>query len=103
MDTNQIKKQFPIFQEQPDLIYLDNGATTQKPTHVIDAETRFYQTSNANIHRGIYRLSEQATMQYEQARETLAEARADRVPDLEGAGVSGQRRFGDGLRGERRR
>ncbi len=54
------------------LIYLDNGATTQKPQCVIDAMTHFYEHDNANVHRGIYLLSQKATMAYEKAHETVA-------------------------------
>jgi cysteine desulfurase/selenocysteine lyase len=54
------------------LVYLDNGATTQKPDAVIEAERRFYRESNANIHRGVHWLSQQATELYEAARRTVA-------------------------------
>ncbi len=53
------------------LVYLDNGATTQKPLSVIQAETDFYQQSNANIHRGVHRLSQHATDLYDQGRERV--------------------------------
>lgn len=53
------------------LVYLDNGATTQKPACVIDAESQFYRTTNANIHRGVHRLSQKATDLYEQARDRV--------------------------------
>ncbi|MBX3615226.1 MAG: cysteine desulfurase [Burkholderiaceae bacterium] len=53
------------------LVYLDNGATTQKPEAVIEAERRFYRESNANIHRGVHWLSQHATDLYEQARERV--------------------------------
>lgn len=53
------------------LVYLDNGATTQKPQSVIQAETDFYEQSNANIHRGVHRLSQHATDLYEQGRERV--------------------------------
>ena len=54
------------------LVYLDNAATTQKPQVVIDAITRYYTDSNANVHRGVHELSEVASEAYEQARRTLA-------------------------------
>jgi cysteine desulfurase / selenocysteine lyase len=67
------RRDFPILARrvrgQP-LIYLDNAATTQKPSVVIEATDRFYRTENANIHRGVYLLSEEATAAYEAARET---------------------------------
>ena len=58
------KKDFPIFKNtkfyNKDLVYLDNGATTQKPQIVIDEFAQFYENSNSNIYRGVYRLSEEA-------------------------------------------
>ncbi len=53
------------------LVYLDNGATTQKPAAVIDAEARFYRESNANIHRGVHWLSQHATELYDEARRAV--------------------------------
>ena len=53
------------------LVYLDNAATSQKPRAVIDAITRYYEGSNANIHRGVHFLSEHATEEYEAARRTV--------------------------------
>src|SRR5690606_23136831 len=53
------------------LAYLDNGATTQKPLSVIQAETDFYEQSNANIHRGVHWLSQHSTDLYEQGRESI--------------------------------
>lgn len=70
-----IKKDFPIFDLQPGkkpLVYLDSGATTQKPNLVIDAVSSFYKNDNANIHRGIYALSERATAAYEGVRKKIA-------------------------------
>jgi cysteine desulfurase/selenocysteine lyase len=55
------------------LAYLDNAATSQKPRHVIDAIHRFYETLNANVHRGVYQLSEEATTAYEWGRAMLAQ------------------------------
>lgn len=73
MDMSTVKNQFPVFQHHPDLVYLDTAASSQKPVKVINRLTEFYRSSNANIHRGIYHLSEVATGQYEQARRTVAE------------------------------
>lgn len=73
MQEEKIKKSFPIFSNNPGLIYLDNAATTQKPQKVIDTVVRFYTEYNANVHRGIHELSEKATEAYEQARATIAE------------------------------
>ncbi|MEM1700532.1 MAG: aminotransferase class V-fold PLP-dependent enzyme [Candidatus Anstonellales archaeon] len=70
MDT--IRSDFPILSKYPRLIYLDNAATTHKPKLVIDALSEFYINYNANIHRGVYRLSEEATDLYERSREIIA-------------------------------
>ena len=72
MNSQKIKKDFPIFQTNPKLVYLDNAATTQKPTTVISAIAEHYAYRNANIHRGIYKLSEEATRRYEEARAKVA-------------------------------
>lgn len=73
-DINSYRKDFPILKEtiynQP-LVYLDNGATTQKPRCVIEAMVNEYYTTNANVHRGVHFLSQKATELYEQARETV--------------------------------
>lgn len=66
-----IRKDFPILSTKvrgAKLVYLDNAATTQKPRQVIQALTDYYEKENANIHRGIHYLSEQATVHYEEAR-----------------------------------
>lgn len=74
IDFEQVRAQFPILQStengQP-LVYLDSGATSQKPQVVIDALERYYREENANVHRGVYGLSERATEKYEGARETM--------------------------------
>ena len=71
----KIRSDFPIFSSDGnlDLAYLDNAATTQKPRKVIDALVDFYSTSNANIGRGIYKLSMEAHQQYEDSRTAVAE------------------------------
>lgn len=68
-----IKKDFPIFSNQPDLVYLDSTATSLKPQQVIDAENEYYTTYSANIFRGIYKLSEKATQKYEDSRIKVAQ------------------------------
>lgn len=67
-----IKDDFPIFKEYPNLVYLDNAATTQKPLLVIKALEEYYTKYNANVHRGLYPLSEKSTEIYEQSREIVA-------------------------------
>ena len=71
MNTEQIKKDFPIL-ENSNLTYLDSGATTQKPKQVIDKIEEFYNKYNANPHRGAYSLSVEATNEYESARVKIA-------------------------------
>lgn len=67
-----IKKQFPIFKNHSQLVYLDNAATTQKPQAVIDAMIAYYTHYTANVGRGLYSFGEQATQSYESARATVA-------------------------------
>ena len=71
MDKDEIKKDFPILEERK-IAYLDSGATTQKPIGVINAIDEFYKKYNANIHRGAYTLSMEATQIYEETREKIA-------------------------------
>ena len=75
MDVNKIRQQFPYLQheETKDLCYLDNAATSQKPKVVIDALTDYYTSSNANPHRGAYKLSHKSTEAYEQTRKKVAD------------------------------
>lgn len=68
---DQIRADFPILSREVNgkpLVYLDNGATTQKPQTVIDAISKYYEFENSNIHRGVHTLSQEATDAYEQAR-----------------------------------
>ena len=70
-----IRKDFPILKRKvngKDLIWFDNGATTQKPKVVIDAITDYYTNYNSNIHRGAHTLAAEATDAYEDARQTIA-------------------------------
>ena len=74
MDIHSIRNDFPILGRKVNgkpLIYLDSGATAQKPERVIEAVNRLHREQNANIHRGVHRLSEEATELYEQARERV--------------------------------
>ena len=73
-DVEAIRKDFPILAQKvhgKPLVYLDNGATSQKPQVVIDSISRYYAEENSNIHRGVHYLSEQATAAYEAAREKI--------------------------------
>jgi len=68
-----LRNQFPILKNNPELIYLDSASTSQKPQQVIDSLVDFYSKHNANVHRGLYPLAEKATKLYEDARKTIAE------------------------------
>jgi cysteine desulfurase/selenocysteine lyase len=75
LDTRKIKKQFPIFKRKINgkpLVYLDSASTSQKPQTVIDSLVNYYTNTNANIHRSIYKLSEEATSAYENVRAQTA-------------------------------
>src|SRR5512141_2254657 len=75
-NVEKIRRDFPILGGQvygKPLTYLDNAATTQKPQVVIDTLTQYYSKENANIHRGIFCLSEQATKRYKSARHKVQE------------------------------
>ena len=72
MTTPSWRDDFPLVAERDDVVYLDNAATTQKPQRVLDALRCYYQSSNANVHRGAHRLSDEATRAFEAARDTVA-------------------------------
>ena len=74
-DVEAVRADFPILQREVNgkpLVYLDNAASTQRPDAVVDAVSTFYRTSNSNVHRGVHRLSQEATKQFEDARRTMA-------------------------------
>ena len=73
-DVSQIRKDFPILEEKiygKPLVYLDNGATTQRPLSVIDKMTEYYLRYNSNVHRGVHYLSNKCTDANEEAREIV--------------------------------
>ena len=75
LNAHKLRADFPIFAHEVNgkpLAYLDSAASAQKPRQVLDAMRTFYETSYANVHRGVYRLAEQATAGYEGAREKVA-------------------------------
>ncbi len=75
LDVQAIRQQFPILQREINghpLAFLDSAASSQKPQRVIDRLSQYYEHTNANVHRGVYTLSEEATLAYEQARATVA-------------------------------
>src|SRR6184192_3720411 len=74
-DVGRVRADFPILKREINgrpLVYLDNAATSQKPVQVIEALDRFYNQYNANVYRGVYRISEEATVAYEDARRKIA-------------------------------
>lgn len=74
-DPEKVKSDFPILKQKVNgkpLVYLDNAATTQKPTQVIDRIREYYEFENSNVHRGVHKLSQVATEKYEQARKYIA-------------------------------
>ena len=75
LTVDAVKKDFPILDREENghrLVFLDSAASSQKPKAVIDAMTRYYETTHANVHRGVYRIAEQATAMFEAARERVA-------------------------------
>src|SRR5439155_16810137 len=75
VDAQKLRADFPIFEQKihgKPLAYLDSAVTSQKPRQVLDAMRTFYETSYANVHRGVYTLSERATAEFEQARQKVA-------------------------------
>src|SRR4030043_539476 len=77
LDVDEIRHDFPILSREvhPDvpLVYLDSTATTQKPIQVIQAMNDYYHSHNANVHRGIHTLAEEATKGYEDSRQRVAD------------------------------
>lgn len=70
IDSHVLQKDFPILHQtihDEPLVYLDNAATTQKPQVVLEEILDYYQTANANVHRGVHTLAERATSRYESA------------------------------------
>lgn len=76
LDVEAVRRDFPILERRihgRPLVYLDSGASSQKPVAVIEAERQYYLNSHANIHRGVYVLSEESTLAYEQAHEQVGQ------------------------------
>ncbi|MCK9493665.1 MAG: aminotransferase class V-fold PLP-dependent enzyme, partial [Acholeplasmataceae bacterium] len=72
LDVEKIRKLFPIYEENPNIVYLDTAASSLKPTPMIDALNHYYQKLGVNIHRGVYKIAHEATDLYESARTKLA-------------------------------
>jgi len=85
-DPREVRKDFQIFErtirDGKRLVYLDSGATSQKPNSVIEAESNFYRMHNAAVHRGAHQLAEEATDAYEGARETVAKFLGGSVDEI---------------------
>jgi cysteine desulfurase/selenocysteine lyase len=84
MDVERVRSDFPILARQfhgRPLVYLDSAATSQKPRSVFEAEAEYYREHNANVHRGVYALSEEATDAYEHSREHVARFLHARSPE----------------------
>ena len=85
-DPREVRKDFPIFErtirDGKRLVYLDSGATSQKPNSVIEAESNFYRMHNAAVHRGAHQLAEEATDAYEGARATVAKFLGGNVDEI---------------------
>jgi len=71
LDPRAVRRDFPVFERNPGLVFLDSGASAQKPAAVIDGVAEYYRSDYANVHRGVYRLSARSTELYEQAREKV--------------------------------
>lgn len=69
LDPRRLRREFPIFERNPGLVFLDSGASAQKPRQVIDGIAEFYRGDYANVHRGVYKLSARSTDLFEEARE----------------------------------
>jgi cysteine desulfurase/selenocysteine lyase len=75
LDAEQLRREFPILAQRVNghrLAYLDSASSSQKPTAVLQAMQRYYETTHANVHRGVYSIAEEATREFEAAREKLA-------------------------------
>src|SRR5579872_3386637 len=71
LDARRLRREFPVFERNPGLAFLDSAASSQKPRQVIDGIAEFYRSDYANVHRGVYRLSERSTDRFEEAREKV--------------------------------
>ena len=73
LSLDNIRDEFPFFNQKSGLIYFDNASTTQKPISVLNSINDQYITSNANVHRGVYKLAEESTYKFENSRESIAD------------------------------
>lgn len=85
LNVEKIREDFPILKRKVNgkpLIYLDNSATTQKPKQVIEAMTYYYENNNANVHRGIHKLSEESSELYEKAHQDVAKFISAKIEEI---------------------
>ncbi|MEC8703584.1 MAG: aminotransferase class V-fold PLP-dependent enzyme, partial [Candidatus Neomarinimicrobiota bacterium] len=68
LSVDGLRKKFPIFKSNQELVYLDSASTTQKPQVVIDAVNEYYSSYSANVHRALYEIGDKATNEYESVR-----------------------------------
>ena len=73
IDIDKIRSDFPFFEHNPNIVYFDNAATTQKPKGVINSLIEYCSYYNANVHRGVYTIAEKATYEYELTRDCIAD------------------------------
>src|SRR6056297_3066229 len=76
LDVERLREDFPILQREfggEQVVYLDNAATTQTPEPVVETIADYYRTTNANVHRGLHQLSQEASIAYEEAHDRVAE------------------------------
>jgi cysteine desulfurase/selenocysteine lyase len=71
LDPRALRREFPVFERNPGLVFLDSGASAQKPRQVIDGIAEFYRSDYANVHRGVYQLSQRSTDHFEAARQKV--------------------------------
>ena len=91
MDVIKLRSDFPVLRDNPDLAYLDNAAMALKPDCVIKAVDDYYSKYGCNVHRGVYKLSYEATDLYEKSSETIAEfinAKFEEIVFTRGASAS---------------
>lgn len=81
LDPKVVRKDFPIFNDGK-LVYLDSASSSQKPTAVIESMNRYYETTHANVHRGVYTIAEEATRLYEDARSKMAKFVGGRTDEI---------------------
>ena len=85
LDVYKIRQDFPILkrilENGKNMVYFDNAATTQKPKQVIDAICKYYSEYNSNIHRAVYQIAEEATVEYEKTRENICKFINARYPE----------------------